>query len=95
MKLLVNGNQEIASLDISVDSASGLCKPAAFACGYRVEGPEAKMAFVSDKETGGLRLDMELPGVIGAALLVEKEDVKKLKGLMNKDAIKFVIKSFM
>lgn len=95
MKLIVNGNQELANVDLQIDADSKICSPTVDALGYRVSGPEMKAALVKDDATDGLKLMLELPGITDAAILVEKSDVKKLKGLMNKDAIKFMIKALM
>ena len=95
MKLLINGDQELASFDLDIDPASGMCNPKIDALGYHVEGPAAKAELVKDEATGGLRCKLELPGITQAAIVVEKDDVKKLKALMNKDAIKFMIKALM
>ncbi len=95
MKLLLNGDQELATIDLDVDSSSGVCLPKIDGLGYHVEGPAMEMSLVKDEETDGLRLNMALPGITAAALVIETEDVKKLKGLMNKDAMKFMIKALM
>ncbi len=95
MKVLLNQTQELASLDIVIDEASGLCAPRIDALGYRIEGPGGKATFETDEATGGLRLKLALPDIMDIALVIEKDDVKKLKGLMNKDAIKFMVKSLM
>lgn len=95
MKLLLNGNQELATIDLAVDASTGMCNPKIEGLGYRVEGPAAKAALVKDDETGGLRLKLELPGITEAAVVIEKDDVKKMKSLMNKDAIKFMVKALM
>lgn len=95
MKLFVNGDQELATIDLSIDAATGMCNPRVDALGYRIEGPDAKAALVKDEATGGLRCKLELPGITQAAIVVEKDDVKKLKALMNKDAIKFLVKALM
>lgn len=95
MKLLLNGDQELANLDLDVDTATDVCNPRVEALGYRIEGPATKAALVKDEATDGLRLALELPGVAEVALVIEKTDVKKLKGLMNKDAIKFLVKALV
>ncbi len=95
MKLLLNGDQELANIDFDIDRDTGMCMPKIDAIGYHVEGPEVNAALVRDEATDGLRLRLELPGVAEAALIIEKDDVKKLKGLMNKDAVKFMVKALM
>ena len=95
MKVLFNGTQELATIDLDVDAATGMCNPKIDALGYHIEGPKGIAALVEDDQTGGLRLKLEMPDVAEAALVIEKEDVKKLKGLMNKDAIKFMVKALM
>ena len=95
MKVFVNGDQELATIDLSVDAATGMCNPKIDALGYRIEGPAAKAALVKDEATDGLRCVLELPGITQAAIVIEKDDVKKLKSLMNKDAIKFMVKALM
>lgn len=95
MKLILNEDQVLADIDLEVDSATGTCTPKLESLGYRISGPETKMALVKDDSTDGLRLTLELPGITQAALVVEKSDIKKMKGLMNKDAIKFMVKALM
>lgn len=95
MKLLINDSQELATIDFDVDAATGACSPTINSIGYRIEGPTVKAAFVKDEETDGLRLRLELPDIAEAAIVVEKDDVKKLKTLMNKEAIKFMVKALM
>ena len=95
MKLLLNGNQELATIDFDIDQATGICNPKIDAIGYHIEGPAAKAELVKDDENDGLRLRMDLPDIAEAALVIEKADVKKLKTLMNKDAIKFMVKALM
>lgn len=95
MKLLLNGNQELAAIDLAIDASTGMCNPIIEGLGYRIEGPLSKAALVKDEATDGLRLKLELPGITEAAIVIEKNDVKKLKSLMNKDAIKFMVKALM
>lgn len=95
MKFIVNGEQEAASIDLQIDPGTGMCRPMIDTLGYRISGPNVKIALVKDDSTDGLRLALELPDITNAAILVEKADVKKLKGLMNKDAIKFMVKALM
>ena len=95
MKLLLNGNQELMNLDLDIDSATGMCNPIINTLGYRIEGPAGKAALSKDGATGGLRLSLDLPDVMQAAIVIEEADVKKMKSLMNKDAIKFMIKALM
>lgn len=95
MKLLLNGNQELATIDMAIDPDTGMCNPRIEGLGYRIEGPQSRAAVVKDEETGGLRLRLELPGITEAAIVIEKDDVKKMKALMNKDAIKFMVKALM
>lgn len=95
MKLLINGDQELALIDLDIDGSTGTCTPKVDAIGYHIEGPMAKAALAKDEETDGLRLSLELPGVTEMAIVIGREDVKKLKTLMNKNAIKFMIKALM
>ena len=95
MKVLLNGDQELAAIDFDIDKDTGMCNPKVDALGYHVEGPAGKAALVKDENGDGLRCMLELPGVTQAALVIEKSDVKKLKSLMNKDAIKFMVKALM
>ena len=95
VKLFVNGNQELATLEFDVDGDTGACSPRIDALGYRIEGPRAIAALAKDPDSDGLRMTLELPGITQAALVIEKADVKKLKSLMNKDAIKFMVKALM
>lgn len=95
MKLLVNGNQELALVDLDVDGSTGMCTPEVDAIGYHVEGPATRAVLAKDDETDGLRLNLELPGITEMAIVIGREDVKKLKALMNKDAIKFMVKALM
>ncbi len=95
MKLLVNKDQELATVDLDVDAEAGICKPIIEGLGYRVTGPEVGMAVAKDSDSDGLKLTLDLPGVTEAAIVIDKDDVKKLKAFMNKDAIKFMVKALM
>lgn len=92
---MINGDQELALVDLDVDGPTGICTPKVDAIGYHVEGPVVKAAFVKDDENDGLRLNLELPDITEMAVVIERDDVKKLKTLMNKDAIKFMVKALM
>lgn len=95
MKLLLNGDQELANIDLQVDPDTNICKPVVEGLGYRISGPSAVMSLTKADDMDGLRLNLELPGVTAAAVILEKSDVKKMKGIMNKDAIKFMVKALM
>ena len=38
MKLLLNGNQELAAIDLAIDASTGMCNPIIEGLGYRIEG---------------------------------------------------------
>lgn len=95
MKVLFNGNQELATIDFDVDAETGMCNPKIDTLGYHIEGPKGIAALVKDEETDGLRLKLVMPDVAEAAIVIEKEDVKRLKRLMNKEAIKFMVKALL
>ena len=95
MKLLLNGNQELVTVDLAIDASTGMCNPTIEGLGYRIEGPLSKAVLIKDEESDGLRLKLELPGVTEAAIVIGKDDVKRLKSLMNKDAIKFMVKALI
>lgn len=94
MKLLLNGTAELANLDFDINKETGLCNPKIDALGYHIEGPAGK-ALLSSGDGESLNLALELPDVCEITLAITKDDVKKLKGLMNKDAIKFMVKALM
>lgn len=95
MKLLLNGDQEVMNMDFDIDTNQGTLNPKIDAFGYHIEGPVSAAELATDPETGGLLLKLALPDITEVSILIGKNDVKKLKGLMNKDAIKFMIKAFM
>lgn len=45
------------------------------------------------KAEGGLEVRVRVPGAVNFKVLLEKEDVKALKGLMNKEALGFFMKA--
>lgn len=94
MRLLLNESQELAKLDFNIDS-SGMLNPVIEGLGYRVTGPLSHAELVTDPASGGLLFKLSLPDITDASILIEKEDIKKLKGLMNKDAVKFMLKALM
>ena len=48
-----------------------------------------------DEGGDGLVLSLALPDLMTLGIVIEKDDVKQLKGLMNKDAVTFMIKALM
>jgi len=41
-----------------------------------------------------LETTIRIPGVVNFKLLLEPDDVKAMKGMMGKDVVKFMMKSF-
>ena len=95
MKVLDSRNGEIANLEIKVDGKTGACRPEIKAGGYVIGGPDLTVSMSKDPETSGLLVDLDLAGLTKLKVLVSKDDIKGMKGLMNKDALSFMIKALM
>lgn len=96
MKILIGeGRDELVSIDMAVEPDGRTCLPVIAGCGMLIEGPQTEVELVRTDDKNGLLMTMELPGITEAAILIEKEDIKKMKALMNKDAIKFMLSAFM
>ncbi|MGN0038886.1 MAG: hypothetical protein ACI36Y_07135 [Coriobacteriales bacterium] len=95
MKILTSDGREMASIDLRVDKGAGTCDPAIRSCGMLVEGPKCEISLTRDPASGGLLLNLGLPELMGGSILLEKDDVRQVKSLMNKDAVKFMIQAFM
>ena len=61
--------------------------------GKKVELPGVDLSFT--KEDGKLVGHVLVPGMTDCRLALEADDVKVLKGLMNKDALGFMMSAFL
>lgn len=91
MKVLTKKNEQLASIAL----AGGKDEPlkATITMGEKViesPGVETDMTLVD----GNLETAIRLPGMVNMKLVLEPADVKALKGMMSKDVIKFMMKSF-
>lgn len=96
MKLLTANNEQLIDVDIQVDSKNGLCDPTMIVRDQiKVEGPQVQINLQKAPTGNGLLVQVGLPDLISFHIMIEKEDIKKLKGLMNKDALGFMVKALM
>ena len=94
MRFVTDQGETLAALSLSAES-TGECLPTTTMGPYQVEGPRMDLSIQKDEEGDGLLVKVSLPDLIEMGIVIEKEDVKQLKGLMNKDAIGFMVKAFM
>ncbi len=91
MKVLTKKNEELAVIALSAEKDAPL--KATITMGDKViesPGVETGMTLVD----GNLETAIRVPGMVNMKLVLEPADVKALKGLMSKDVIKFMMKSF-
>ena len=95
MRFTTDQGETLATFALNPTDNSGTCRPVATAGDYRVEGPTVNASIQKDEGGEGLVISLALPDLLTFGLVIEKDDVKQLKGLMNKDAVTFMIKAFM
>ena len=95
MRILTAENDTLLDIDLRIEKATSMCDPCIKIGNIQIEGPKTKLTCLKDKETSGLIFEVSLPDLTTLKILVEKEDVRKMRGLMNKEAISFMIKAFM
>ena len=95
MKVFDNSGGELLEMTAEVDPKSNSVMPTLAVGDVIARGPEMEMRIAKDAESGGLAFDVALPGLTGMRILVGKEDIKQLRGLMNKDVLGFMVRSFM
>ena len=95
MRILTSEGDRLLEIDPRVDKATSTCDPCITIANVQIEGPKTEIQLSKDPETAGLLIEVGLPELTSLKILIEKEDVKKLKALMNKEAIAFMVKAFM
>lgn len=100
VKVLTQDSKELMSLSLVVEGdreADGgtLCQPTTTLGGYRIQGPDVGISISKDANGNGLVVSTRLPELIGMDILIEQDDIKALKSLMNKDAMGFMVKAFI
>ena len=91
MKVLTKNNEQLAGIALVGGKDAPL--KATITVGDKViESPEVQTAMTC--VDGNLETAIRIPGLVNMKLVLEPEDVKALKGLMSKDVIKFMMKSF-
>jgi len=91
MKVLSKENEQL--IDVALSGGKGVPLKAHVKMGeMEFDSPdvETSMARVGND----LETTIRIPGVANFKLLLEPEDVKAMKGMMGKDIVKFMMKSF-
>ena len=92
MKLISKTGEELATVAISAPKGEAI-KAQVVMGDYEFTTPGVESSIKNID--GNLDVSMRIPGMVNFRIAVEPKDVKALKGLMNKDAIKFMIKAFL
>ena len=95
MRFVTDQGETLATFSLSTEGEAEGCLPISNIGPYQVEGPSMDLSIQKDPQDDGLLINLSLPDLITLGIVIEKEDVKQLKGLMNKDAVSFMIKAFM
>ena len=95
MRLVTDQGDTLASFSLGPEGDAGTCVPVTTVGAYRVEGPTMSARIQKDEGGDGLVLSLALPDLMTLGIVIEKDDVKQLKSLMNKDAVTFMIKALM
>lgn len=91
MKLLSKSNEELVDVELEGGKAEPL---KAHICigDLSFNSPDVETEIT--KVDNDLQVSIRIPGLVNFKLLVEPDDVKALKGMMSKDVLKFMMKSF-
>lgn len=90
MQLLSKDNEPLATVTLTGDKGQPL--QAQMQVGDTViTSPGIDVSI--GKAQDGLEASMRIPGLVNFKIMLEKDDVKALKGLMNKDALGFLMKA--
>ena len=95
MRLVTDQGDVLATFALNPLDASGACRPVTVVGDYQVEGPTVDARIQKGDDGEGLVVSLGIPDLITLGIVIEKDDVKQLKGLMNKDAVTFMIKALM
>jgi hypothetical protein len=95
MKILTSTSEELIDIDMQISGKDKTCKPVLSISNYVIDGPVVQISMQRDQRADGLLINVELPDVIGMRLLIDLNDIKQLKTLINKDVIKFMIKALI
>ena len=92
MKLLSTENEELAIISLQGNKNESSLG-AEVNIGEMTFKTNTEISMERTKE--GLIAHIRVPGIVKFSLLVEQQDIKALKGLMNKDVLGFAVKSLM
>lgn len=100
VKVLTQDLKELMSLDLAVEGSrtadgGAICQPTTTVGRYRIQGPDMGISISKAPDGYGLLVSSQLPGLVGMDILIEQDDIKALKSLMNKDAMGFMVKAFI
>ena len=92
MKLISKTGEELATVTIAAPKGEPIKAQVNMGdMSFETPGVESSIKRID----GNLDVSMRVPGMVNFRIAVEPKDVKALKGLMNKDAIKFMIGAFL
>lgn len=100
VKVLTQDSKELMSLSLAIDGdlqkdSGSVCRPTTTLGGYRIEGPDVGVSISKAADGNGLLVSSQIPEFVGLNILIEQDDIKTLKSLMNKDAMGFMVKAFI
>lgn len=91
MKVLSKENEQL--VDVSLQGGKDVPLKATIAIGDTViNSPEVET--VMTRVGDCLETAIRVPGAVNFKLMLEPSDIKALKGMMSKDVVKFMMKSF-
>ncbi len=91
MKVLSKENEQL--VDVALTGGKDVPLKAHVTMGeLSFDSPDVQTAM--EKVGDNLETSIRVPGLVNFKLLLEPGDVKALKGMMGKDVLKFVMKSF-
>ena len=92
MKLVSKEGEVLAS--VAIDARKGQPLSAAIdVAGRTIQAPPVELDMT--KEELGLAARVRVPNLVNFKVVLEPADIKSLKGLMNKDALTFMVKSLL
>ena len=91
MKVFTKDGEQLAAIEMKADGNT--IQPKITANGMTFFGPEVQLS--TGKHEDGLAIHVIIPGKANMDLVMEKADVKALKGLMSREALGFFMKALM
>lgn len=91
MKVFTVDGEQLAAIEMKAQGNT--LEPIIKTNGMTINGPAVELS--TGKHEDGLLVHVVVPGKAKMDIVMEKADVKALKGLMSRDAIGFFLKALM